>query len=467
MTRRLDPGAGWYGEFLRRDPEGMRACLDGAAVPPWDLLESLLLDLPGAPGAAAQEAAYASALRAAAVAAWDARPEGAQELRTLLSAATEQRAAVEEALRTLTARLNATADPAEAEVLSRELAWTHDDAVRATSRQTDLRTRLSSLPLPAVPRQRTPARPAPPPGDPAPPPTGTGSAAVPERPPVGRAEGRWLRGARRVGVPRHTGPAPVPVPPGADPAPLRVPRGARFGWTPEADPAAGAATSAAAPDGPDPSGAQPAAGPPARPGTSGVPRGEAGRTARHLADAPYDAAPARAVPRGAFVTELLTLRAEGRSGEAHALLCEAALWPAGELPGLAEELGHAGLAADWTTLLWEAASLPPDRLAAAAGALGEAGREEDADRLLRQGVARPAAEVAEAALALGAAGRDRETRALLEAFVRLRTADETAALARHDPHWFTPRLLRAARSLSATRHRDLAHALRVSGLPTS
>ncbi|MFD0375349.1 hypothetical protein [Streptomyces sp. NPDC127112] len=173
------------------------------------------------------------------------------------------------------------------------------------------------------------------------------------------------------------------------------------------------------------------------------------------------------MPRGAFVTELLTLRAEGRSGEAHALLCEAALWPAGELPGLAEELGHAGLAADWTTLLWEAASLPPDRLAAAAGALGEAGREDDADRLLRQGVARPAAEVAEAALALGAAGRDRETRALLEAFVRLRTADETAALARHDPHWFTPRLLRAARSLSATRHRDLAHALRVSGLPTS
>lgn len=22
LTQRLDPGAGWYGEFLRRDPEG-------------------------------------------------------------------------------------------------------------------------------------------------------------------------------------------------------------------------------------------------------------------------------------------------------------------------------------------------------------------------------------------------------------------------------------------------------------
>ncbi|KIF05530.1 hypothetical protein PL81_12695, partial [Streptomyces sp. RSD-27] len=65
---------------------------------------------------------------------------------------------------------------------------------------------------------------------------------------------------------------------------------------------------------------------------------------------------------------------------------------------------------------------------------------------------------------LGAAGRDRETGSLLQAFVRLRTADETAALARHDPHWFTPRLLRAARALSAARHRDLSHTLRVAGL---
>lgn len=51
LTQRLDPGAGWYGEFLRRDPDGVRACLDGAAMPPWDLVESLLRDLAGARGA--------------------------------------------------------------------------------------------------------------------------------------------------------------------------------------------------------------------------------------------------------------------------------------------------------------------------------------------------------------------------------------------------------------------------------
>ncbi|RPF44673.1 hypothetical protein EDD96_1211 [Streptomyces sp. Ag109_G2-6] len=430
LTRRLDPGAGWYGEFLRRDPEGMRACLDGAALPPWDVMESLLLDLPGAPGATAREAAYAAGLRAAAVAAWDARPEGAGELRTLLAAAAEQRAAAEEALRTLTARLDATADPAQTQTLSRELAWTHDDAIRATSRQRDFQTRLSALPLPAVPRPRTPL------------------------PPVGGAGPAVLGTELRVG---GAGPVALGTEPsawGAGPAVLGTELSA---W--------GA--------GPTPLGPEPpvrGAGPAVlgtEPSVLGAEPAPIGTESPALGAEP----PAGAVPpgaaRGAFVSELLTLRAQGRSGEAHALLCEAALWPAGELPGLAEELGHAGLAADWATLLWEAASLPPDRLAAAAGALGEGGREDDAARLLRQGVARPATEVAETALALGAAGRDRETRALLEAYVRLRTADETAALARHDPHWFTPRLLRAARALSAGRHRDLTHALRAAGLPVA
>ncbi|MFD9335353.1 hypothetical protein ACFWBF_13235, partial [Streptomyces sp. NPDC060028] len=119
------------------------------------------------------------------------------------------------------------------------------------------------------------------------------------------------------------------------------------------------------------------------------------------------------------------------------------------------------------TLLWEAASLPPERLAAAAAALGEAGRAADCETLLRQAAARPAAEIAEAALALGAAGRTREADALLGAFVRLRTAEESARLARRDPQWFGPRLLRAAEALSSTHHRDLVHALRVAKPPTS
>ncbi|MFE2169518.1 hypothetical protein ACFXB3_31365, partial [Streptomyces sp. NPDC059447] len=102
---------------------------------------------------------------------------------------------------------------------------------------------------------------------------------------------------------------------------------------------------------------------------------------------------------------------------------------------------------------------PPGR-----GPPAAAGRAADCDGLLRQGAARPAAEIADAALALGAAGRDREAQALLGAYVRLHTAEESAALARHDPQWFAPRLLHAARALSGTHHRDLSHALRVSGV---
>ncbi|MGW0402377.1 hypothetical protein ACWD0E_31865, partial [Streptomyces sp. NPDC003002] len=73
----------------------------------------------------------------------------------------------------------------------------------------------------------------------------------------------------------------------------------------------------------------------------------------------------------------------------------------------------------------------------------------------------------DAARAFGAAGRAREADALLGAFVRVRTAEEAAGLARRDPQWFAPRLLRAARAVSGTRHRDLVHALRVAGITTA
>ncbi|MGW6866980.1 hypothetical protein ACWGHI_22200, partial [Streptomyces sp. NPDC054912] len=142
LTQRLDPGAGWYGEFLRRDPEGMRACLEGVAVPPWDVVDSLLADLAGRSGAAgagsvAREAEYGARLRAAAVAARDATPDGARELPALLAAAVEQRAVSEAAVRTLTERLGAGVDPAEAAALARELSWSRDDAARAAARHAD------------------------------------------------------------------------------------------------------------------------------------------------------------------------------------------------------------------------------------------------------------------------------------------------------------------------------------------
>ncbi|WP_407836523.1 hypothetical protein ACE1OC_08695 [Streptomyces sp. DSM 116496] len=768
LTQRLDPGTGWYGEFLRRDPEGMRACLDGAAMPPWDVLESLLGDLAATTGAVAiaRETQYAAGLRAVGV--WDRLPGGVEELRTLLASAAEQQARARAALRVLSARLAESADPAEAEALSRELSWTRDDAARAAARHEDLTARLRAVtpgpdrpghqpppdPLNAVPAQRAATSPGATPATAWPGPregaqggsTQTGprdaawaggpgdarggtpgaasgvasgrvsgaasgwasdgrsdwvpdgtpgaasgrmsgaasdgtsdgtpgatsdaasgrasapasgpapeAASAPEAAgePVGRAEGRWLRGARRSGGARYAGAAApearaVSVPPGhpasatplrgarfgrparvaADPAPAGNPgpeqdasangsghagrahgaphepartasevpdqgqpsaatgqggrgpgapawstghapspgrasdpglrphpqgeptpwpdraradgqhndtaqragsasgggrqadagqwAGSASGGGPQADsgqwagsaradgPQADSAPWAGSAFGGDPQadsgqwagstradGPQADSAPWAGSASGGDPQAHAGRWAGSaLADGPHaDSAPSagsapgggpqggsaqwvRSAPGGdphgvpaqvvaGFVEGLVALRGQGRSGEAHALLCEAAAGPAERLVLLGEELARAGLAADWATLLWEAASLPPARFAAVAAVLGPA----DRDALLRQGAARPAAEIAEIALVLGEAGHTPEADALLTAFVRVRTAEESARLARRDPRWFAPRLLRAAEALSGAHHRDLLHALRVANLP--
>lgn len=163
------------------------------------------------------------------------------------------------------------------------------------------------------------------------------------------------------------------------------------------------------------------------------------------------------------VATLVRLRAEGRTGEAHALLVEVAHWPAARFPLLAAELQRAGLGADWATLLWEAASLPADRLVAAADALVAAGRGADGEQMLRQGVARPAGEIGAAVLALLGEGRRREASALLDAYVRVRTPEEAARSAEPDPRTLVPLLLTAARAVSQERHWDLVHALRVAG----
>ncbi|WRZ18768.1 hypothetical protein OHT59_09825 [Streptomyces sp. NBC_00243] len=163
------------------------------------------------------------------------------------------------------------------------------------------------------------------------------------------------------------------------------------------------------------------------------------------------------------VRTLIRLRSEGRSGEAHAVLVEAAYWPAARFPLLAAELHRAGLDADWATLLWEAASLPADRLVAAADALVAAGRKVDGQQMLRQGVARPAPEIGAAVLSLAEEGRRREIGALLGAYVRMRTPEEAARSAEADPQRLVPLLLEAAKGVSEERHWDLVHALRVAG----
>ncbi|MGY1545519.1 hypothetical protein [Streptomyces sp. MN6] len=167
---------------------------------------------------------------------------------------------------------------------------------------------------------------------------------------------------------------------------------------------------------------------------------------------------------GRLVHTLTRLRREARNGEAHALLNQAAYWPAVRFPLLADAMERAGLAADWATLLWEAATLPTERLVAAADALTAAGRAEDGERILRQGVVRPADEIGHAALALADGTRHRELRALLDACVRMRTPQDAARTAAPDPGRLVPLLLTAARAVSEERHWDVLHALRVAGL---
>ncbi|WP_427918942.1 hypothetical protein [Streptomyces sp. cg40] len=222
-----------------------------------------------------------------------------------------------------------------------------------------------------------------------------------------------------VATPAPDPAAAVPELPASAPAARRTPRGARF---------AGAA----------------------RPAEQAQPRREA-------LDAEARQATVEAVQR------LVGLRREGRSGEAHALLAEAAYWPAARFPLLAAELQRAGLGADWATLLWEAASLPADRLVGAADALVAAGRTADGEQILRQGVARPAEEIGEAVLALATEGRRREIGALLDAYVRVRTPEEAARSVAADPQQLVPLLVEAARGVSDERHWDLVHALRVAG----
>ncbi|WP_102937880.1 hypothetical protein [Streptomyces malaysiensis] len=185
---------------------------------------------------------------------------------------------------------------------------------------------------------------------------------------------------------------------------------------------------------------------------------------RRLAREAAERAEARRAAQEA-VARLGRLRAEGRTGEAHVVLYEAAAWPAPRLPVLAEELERAGLRADVSTLLWEMACLPPARLAAAAEALVEADREVEAEQLLRQSVSRPVLEVAHTALSLLAAGARRETALLLGALIRARTPEEAARAAAEDPAALIPLLLDAAAEVSSGSQHDLAHALRMAGLP--
>ncbi|WP_420036532.1 hypothetical protein ACN2WE_33780 [Streptomyces sp. cg28] len=411
LVTRIDRGTGWFGVFWQRDPEGLRACLDGAEVPPWDVVEALLQDVAAryGPDRAEHESADARTLHRAAVRAHDAVPGGRDALLAHLDAMTREQRHATERRRDLGRLLDSATTYEQAESVRRDLAWVRDDHDRATARIAELRYRLDDV-------GRAPAEPEPRPETP---PHGEAEPAATSKP--AKSKKRRPRGsARFAGLDaevveaedRPDRDAPLPAAPATA-------TGARF---------AGARDEAA----------------------------PAPRTRRSL-----DAAAEEEI--AATVGTLLELRAAARSGEAHILLVEAANWPAARLPLLAAELHRAGLGADWATLLWEAASLPPARLVDAADALAAAGRGADGDQVLRQGVGRPPEVIGAAVAGLDADGRHREARILLDAYVRTRTPEEAARSALCDPGRLVPLVLDAARAVTDERHRDVLHALRLAG----
>ncbi|KFF96097.1 hypothetical protein IQ62_38510 [Streptomyces scabiei] len=147
LMTKLDQGGGWCAVFWQRDPDGMRACLDGLEVPPWDVVEALMHDLGTAygPAAAAQETERARALHGASLAAYDSRPGGRDALCDRLDVMLREQRYAAERTAELTRRLQAATSQEEADSVRLDLAWAHDDRERAAARCTELHTRIEDI----------------------------------------------------------------------------------------------------------------------------------------------------------------------------------------------------------------------------------------------------------------------------------------------------------------------------------
>ncbi|WP_169314164.1 hypothetical protein [Streptomyces piniterrae] len=143
----LDPGSGWYGVFAHRDPDGLRACLDGRDVPPWDVVESMLHDLAGLEGDEAAHTAgpRARRLHARAMADHDAQPGGKPALQDRLEVMLREHQHAALRARELQGAVWAAAGTQEGARLAEELAWAQDDHARAGVRVRELRARLERL----------------------------------------------------------------------------------------------------------------------------------------------------------------------------------------------------------------------------------------------------------------------------------------------------------------------------------
>ncbi|MFJ8046972.1 hypothetical protein [Streptomyces luteogriseus] len=147
LLARLDPSGGWCAVFWQRDPEGMRACLDGRDMPPWDVVEALLQDLAGqyGPGGAGPESERARALHAAALAVYDTRPGGRDALGDRLDVMLREQKYAAERQAALARHLTSATTREEADALRLDLAWARDDHERAGARCAELRARMAQV----------------------------------------------------------------------------------------------------------------------------------------------------------------------------------------------------------------------------------------------------------------------------------------------------------------------------------
>ncbi|MFF7039624.1 hypothetical protein ACIP4T_20875 [Streptomyces massasporeus] len=147
LLARLDPSGGWCAVFWQRDPEGMRACLEGRDMPPWDVVEALLQDLAGqyGPGGAGPETERARALHAAALAVFDARPGGRDALGDRLDVMLREQKYAAERQAALARHLTSATTPEQADALRLDLAWARDDHARAAARCAELRARMAHV----------------------------------------------------------------------------------------------------------------------------------------------------------------------------------------------------------------------------------------------------------------------------------------------------------------------------------
>ncbi|MXQ56973.1 hypothetical protein [Streptomyces sp. XHT-2] len=255
LLARLDRYAGWCLVFWQRDPDGMRACLEGREPPPWDVMESLLQDLAAVhgPAAAVAELPRSRALHAGATAAFDARPGARQALSDRLDVMLREQRYAADRRAGLTRRLAAAATREEAESLGNDLAWAEDDHRRATARCAEITARMAALdehtpgPGPAHTQTRWAASPAADAqavaGPQGPYMTSAGQSTGPNPAPDGRGITESPGPARTPGVPQvgparqGHGPAPDRRPAGGGPCPARDGRGpAQAPGAPQAGP---------------------------------------------------------------------------------------------------------------------------------------------------------------------------------------------------------------------------------------